>query len=134
MAGVALLALKSVWLMCLVPDTELASSKEALLNYLVQSKNRVKENIESRDRWSCKEEDWRERKPLYGQFERHQERKNRSLDWLTGGDMKWLTEILLVAAQDQALKTLTVQMVAYHTTTSPAGTNFVVKQWRQWPL
>lgn len=57
MAGVALLALKSVWLMCLVPDTELASSKEALLNYLVQSKNRVKENIESRDRWSCKEED-----------------------------------------------------------------------------
>ena len=57
MAGVALLALKSVWLMCLVPDTELASSKEALLNYFVQSKNRVKENIESRDRWSCKEED-----------------------------------------------------------------------------
>lgn len=45
--------------------------------------------------------------------------------------MKWLTEILLVAAQDQALKTLTVQMVAYHTTTSPAGNNFVVKQWRQ---
>lgn len=102
----------------------LARSKEALLKYLVQSYNLVKKNIESKDRykqWVAKEKiEEKETMPLHGYMANSRETpsKRRCWDWLTGGNIKWVTEALLVLAQDQTLNTLSVHMIIWNTATS----------------
>lgn len=66
---------------------------------------------------SRKDEDWRERIPLHGQFERDIKRLKavRSFDWVARGDLKRETEALIVATKDQALNALSIEKEAYET-------------------
>jgi hypothetical protein len=80
-------------------------SMEGSLMQAVSNRLRLQECAESENRISH-ESNWKE-KPMHGQFPRQIEEvcSNISWQWLVNGHLKRETESLIVAAQDQALRT-----------------------------
>ena len=105
------------------------NSEERLLNAARQALGHVEETETEIRRKNERKQIWKD-KVLHGQFMRQTEEedgKERRL-WLTGAGIKRETELLIMAAQEQAIRTNVIKLIEHR---KKASAECAVEQMRQ---